>query len=58
MDARSVAANLVGAVVNDPVKDAVALEEYLETTPPAPMDPWSGVLQRANLVRESTDRHT
>jgi len=39
MDARSVAANLVGAVVNDPVKDAVALEEYLETTPPAPMDP-------------------
>jgi MoxR-like ATPase len=30
MDAQSVAANLVGAVVKDPVQDTVALEEYLE----------------------------
>ena len=30
IDARSLAANLVGAVVKDPVQDAVALEEYLE----------------------------
>lgn len=30
MDARSLAANLVGAVVKDLVQDAVALEEYLE----------------------------
>ena len=30
MDAQSVAANLVGAVVKDPVQDMVALEEYLE----------------------------
>lgn len=30
IDARALAANLVGAVVKDPVQDAVALEEYLE----------------------------
>ncbi|HEX8712279.1 MAG TPA: AAA family ATPase [Terracidiphilus sp.] len=30
IEARSLAANLVGAVVKDPVQDAVALEEYLE----------------------------
>lgn len=30
MDAQSVAVNLVGAVVKDPVQDVVALEEYLE----------------------------
>jgi MoxR-like ATPase len=30
MDAQSLAANLVGAVVKDPVQDTVALEEYLE----------------------------
>jgi MoxR-like ATPase len=30
MDAQSLAANLVGAVVKDPVQDSVALEEYLE----------------------------
>jgi hypothetical protein len=30
MDAQSMAANLVGAVVKDPVQDVVALEEYLE----------------------------
>lgn len=30
LDATSLAANLVGAVVKDPVQDAVALEEYLE----------------------------
>lgn len=31
IDARSLAANLVGAVVKDPVQDAVVLREYLET---------------------------
>jgi MoxR-like ATPase len=31
MDAQSLAANLVGAVVKDPVQDTVALQEYLET---------------------------
>ena len=30
IDARSLASNLVGAVVKDPVQDTVALEEYLE----------------------------
>jgi len=30
MDAQSLATNLVGAVVKDPVQDTVALEEYLE----------------------------
>ncbi|UWZ86834.1 ATP-binding protein [Occallatibacter riparius] len=30
MDAQSVATNVVGAVVKDPVQDTVALEEYLE----------------------------
>jgi MoxR-like ATPase len=30
MDAQSLATNLVGAVVKDPVQDVVALEEYLE----------------------------
>jgi hypothetical protein len=30
LDASSLAANLVGAVVKDPVQDSVALEEYLE----------------------------
>jgi MoxR-like ATPase len=30
VDAQSVAANVVGAVVKDPVQDTVALEEYLE----------------------------
>jgi MoxR-like ATPase len=30
MDAQSLAANLVGAVVKDPVQDVVTLEEYLE----------------------------
>jgi hypothetical protein len=30
MDAPSLAANLVGAVVKDPVQDTVALQEYLE----------------------------
>jgi MoxR-like ATPase len=30
MDAQSMATNLVGAVVKDPVQDTVALEEYLE----------------------------
>ena len=30
IDAQSLATNLVGAVVKDPVQDAVALEEYLE----------------------------
>jgi MoxR-like ATPase len=31
IDARSLAANIVGAVVKDPVQDAVAMSEYLET---------------------------
>ncbi len=31
LDAQSMAANLVGAVVKDPVQDRVALQEYLET---------------------------
>jgi len=31
MDAQSMASNLVGAVVKDPVQDTVALQEYLET---------------------------
>lgn len=31
LDAQSLAANLVGAVVKDPVQDTVALEEYLES---------------------------
>ncbi len=31
IDARSLAANLVGAIVKDPVQDTVALREYLET---------------------------
>lgn len=30
MDAHSLAANLVGAIVKDPVQDSVALQEYLE----------------------------
>jgi hypothetical protein len=31
IDARSLASNLVGAVVKDPVQDTVALQEYLES---------------------------
>jgi hypothetical protein len=31
MEARHMAANVVGAVVKDPVQDMVALQEYLET---------------------------
>jgi MoxR-like ATPase len=31
MDARSLSANIVGAVVKDPVQDAIVLQEYLET---------------------------
>jgi MoxR-like ATPase len=31
MDAQSMASNLVGAVVKDPVQDTIALQEYLET---------------------------
>jgi endonuclease/exonuclease/phosphatase family metal-dependent hydrolase len=30
IDARTLAANLVGAIVKDPVQDIVALQEYLE----------------------------
>jgi MoxR-like ATPase len=48
MDAQSVAANLVGAVVKDPVQDVVALEEYLENVVRA-RDGW-GDLYRA--IRE------
>jgi MoxR-like ATPase len=31
LDAQSLAANLVGAIVKDPVQDRIALQEYLET---------------------------
>jgi hypothetical protein len=31
MDAVSLASNIVGAVVKDPVQDTVALQEYLES---------------------------
>ena len=42
MDARSLAVNLVGAVVKDPVQDAVALEEYLENVVRS-RDDWSDI---------------
>jgi hypothetical protein len=31
IDAQNMAANLVGAIVKDPVQDKVVLQEYLET---------------------------
>ena len=31
IDAQTIAANLVGAVIKDPVQDRIALEEYMET---------------------------
>lgn len=31
IDARSLAANIVGAVVKDPLQDQIVLQEYLET---------------------------
>jgi hypothetical protein len=31
LDAESLASNLVGAVVKDPVQDTIALQEYLES---------------------------
>lgn len=31
IDAQSMAANLVGAIVKDPVQDKIVLQEYLET---------------------------
>jgi MoxR-like ATPase len=40
MDAQSLAANLVGAIVKDPVQDALALQEYLENVV-RPRDGWS-----------------
>ena len=48
VDAQSLATNVVGAVVKDPVQDAVALEEYLENVV-RPRDDW-GDLYRA--IRE------
>jgi MoxR-like ATPase len=48
MDAQSLATNVVGAVVKDPVQDAVALEEYLENVV-RPREDW-GDLYRA--IRE------
>jgi MoxR-like ATPase len=40
LDAQSLAANLVGAIVKDPVQDAPALQEYLENVV-RPRDGWS-----------------
>jgi MoxR-like ATPase len=48
VDAQSVATNLVGAVIKDPVQDTVALEEYLENVV-RPREDW-GDLYRA--IRE------
>jgi MoxR-like ATPase len=49
MDAQSVAANLVGAVVKDPVQDVVALEEYLENVVRA-RDGWSDLYRAIREV--------
>lgn len=49
MDARSVAANLVGAVVKDPVQDTVALEEYLENVVRT-RDDWSDLYRAIREV--------
>jgi hypothetical protein len=40
LDAQSLAANLVGAIVKDPVQDTLALQEYLENVVRA-RDGWS-----------------
>ena len=40
IDAQSLASNLVGAVVKDPVQDTVVLEEYLENVVRS-RDEWS-----------------
>jgi hypothetical protein len=40
LDAQSLAANLVGAIVKDPVQDPTALQEYLENVVRA-RDGWS-----------------
>ena len=49
MDARSMAANLVGAIVKDPVQDAVALEEYLENVVRSRED-WNDLYQAIREV--------
>jgi MoxR-like ATPase len=48
LDAQALAANLVGAVVKDPVQDRVALQEYLETVVRS-RDGWSDLY---SAVRE------
>ena len=47
IDARSLARNLVGAVVKDPVQDSVALQEYLEN-----------VVRIARRLERSLSRHS
>jgi hypothetical protein len=49
MDARSLAVNLVGAVVKDPVQDSVALEEYLENVVRS-RDDWSDLYRAIREV--------
>jgi MoxR-like ATPase len=49
IDAQSLATNLVGAVVKDPVQDAVALEEYLENVVRT-RDEWSDLYRAIREV--------
>lgn len=49
MDAQSLASNLVGAVVKDPVQDTIALQEYLENVIRA-RDGWSDLY---SAIREA-----
>lgn len=49
MDAQSLATNLVGAVVKDPVQDSVALEEYLENVVRT-RDEWSDLYRAIREV--------
>ncbi len=49
MDAQSMATNLVGAVVKDPVQDTVALEEYLENVVRT-RDEWSDLYRAIREV--------
>ncbi len=48
LDAESLAPNLVGAVVKDPVQDTIALQEYLESVVRT-RDGWSDLY---NAIRE------
>jgi MoxR-like ATPase len=49
IDAQSIATNVVGAVVKDPVQDAVALEEYLENVV-RPRDDWQDLYRAIREV--------